>query len=77
MNIPPQKGAKSQGAGKLGALEHRYGTSKKLAQEATQVALQKATDKKMLNPGKTATGQPADTVEINPETRGSQAQNYT
>jgi len=73
MNIPPQKGAKSQGAGKLGALEHRYGTSKKLAQEATQVALQKATDQKMLNPGKTATGQPADTIKINPE-RGSQSQ---
>lgn len=66
MNIPPQKGAKSQGAGKLGALESRYGTSKKLAQEATQVALQKATEKK-LNPGKTSTGQPAEDVIINPD----------
>ena len=26
--IPPQKGAKSQGGGSLGALEHRYGSSK-------------------------------------------------
>lgn len=73
MNIPPQKGAKSQGSGKLGALESRYGTSKKLAQEATQVALQKATEKK-LNPGKTATGQPAEDVIINPDKLGMQQQ---
>jgi len=70
MNRPPQKGAKPQGAGKLGALEHRYGSSKKLAQEATQAALQKATDKKMLDPGKTATGQPADPVVLDPVTMG-------
>lgn len=74
MNRPPQKGAKSQGSGSLGALEHRYGSSKKLAQEATPVALQKATDKKMLNTGKTATGQPADQVLIDPVTMGMQSQ---
>lgn len=73
MNIPPQKGAKSQGAGKLGALESRYGTSKKLAQEATQVALQKATEKK-LNPGKTVTGQPAEDIIVNPDKLGMQQQ---
>lgn len=73
MNIPPQKGAKSQGAGKLGALESRYGTSKKLAQEATQIALQKATDKK-LNPGKTATGQIPDAIELYPQKMGMQNQ---
>jgi hypothetical protein len=68
--VPPQKGEKEKGAGSLGALEHRYGTSKKLAQEATPVALQKATDKKMLDPGKTATGQPADSIVLDPVTKG-------
>ena len=77
MNRPPQKGAKEQGSGSLGALEHRYGSSKKLAQEATAVALQKAPDKKMLNPGKTATGQPADQVLIDPITMGTQSQSIT
>ena len=72
--VPPQKGAPSQGSGKLGALETRYGTSKKLAQEATKVALQKATDQKSLNPGKTATGQPADQVLIDPVSIGTQSQ---
>ena len=72
--VPSQKGTKEQGSGSLGALEHRYGSSKKLAQEATKVALQKATDQKMLNPGKTATGQPADPIEVNPVKAGMQQQ---
>ncbi len=75
--IPPQKGAKSQGGGSLGALEHRYGSSKKLAQEATKVALQKATDQKILDPGKTATGQPADQIAIDPVTNSMQSQSIT
>jgi hypothetical protein len=75
--IPPQKGVKEQGAGSLGALEHRYGSSKKLAQEATKVALQKATDQKSLNPGKTATGQLADPVAIDPVTMGMQQSQTT
>ena len=73
--VPPQKGANERGAGTLGALEHRYGSSKKLAQEATQVALQKAADKKeMLNPGKTATGQQADEIVSNPDKLGMSGQ---
>lgn len=77
MSIPPQKGANEKGSGTLGTLEHRYGSSKKLAQEATKVALQKATDQKMLNPGKTATGQPADPIEIDPVKAGMQSQTYS
>lgn len=77
MNRPPQKGAKEKGTGTLGALEHRYGSSKKLAQEATQAALQKATDKKMLDPGKTSTGQPADPIELDPVKQGMQSQTYS
>jgi len=75
--VPSQKGTKEQGSGSLGALEHRYGSSKKLAQEATKVALQKATDQKMLNPGKTATGQLADPIELDPVKAGMQSQTYS
>jgi hypothetical protein len=48
--------------------------SQKIAKEDTKVALQKATDQKMLNPGKTATGQPADPVEVDPVKQGMQSQ---
>ena len=75
--VPSQKGANEKGSGTLGTLEHRYGSSKKLAQEATKVALQKATDQKMLNPGKTATGQPADPIELDPVKAGMQSQTYS
>jgi hypothetical protein len=71
-----KKVSKKKGNDKLGTLEHRYGSSKKLAQEATKVALQKATDQKMLNPGKTATGQPADPIELDPVKQGMQSQTY-
>ena len=77
MNRPPQKGANEKGAGTLGALEYRYGSSKKLAQEATKDALQKATNQKMLATGKTATGQPADPIEIDPAKQGMQSQTYS
>ena len=77
MNRPPQKGAKEQGSGSLGALEHRYGSSKKLAQEATKVALQKAADQKVQNPGLTMTKQPADPVELDPVKQGMQSQTYS
>jgi hypothetical protein len=77
MNRPPQKGAKEQGSGSLGALEHRYGSSKKLAQEATQVALQKAANKKMLNPGLTMTKQQADQIVLDPVTMGMQQSQTT
>ena len=77
MNRPPQKGSKEQGSGSLGALEHRYGSSKKLAQEATKVALQKAADQKMLDPGITMTKQKADVVELDPVKQGMQSQTYS
>ena len=72
--VPSQKGSKSQGAGSLGALEHRYGSSKKLAQEATPVALHKAADKKEVLTGKTATGQQADEIELYPTKLGMSGQ---
>lgn len=50
--------------------------SKKIAKEDTKVALQKATDQKMLNPGKTQTGQPADSVVQNPEVSSLTGQSY-
>ena len=50
--------------------------SKKIAKEDTKVALQKATDKKLINPGKTQTGQPADPVVQNPEVPGIVGQTY-
>lgn len=68
--------SKKKSEGAAGALEHRYGSSKKLAREATKDALQKVSDQKMLNPGKTATGQPADPVEIDPVKQGMQSQTY-
>ena len=77
MNRPPQKGSKEQGSGSLGTLEHRYGSSKKLAQEATKVALQKAADQKMLDPGITMTKQKADVVELDPVKQGMQSQTYS
>ena len=72
--VPPQKGANEKGAGTLGALEYRYGSSKKLAQEATPVALQKAADKKEVLTGKTATGQQADEIVSNPDKLGMSGQ---
>ena len=50
--------------------------SKKIAKEDTKVALQKATEKKQLNPGKTQTGQPADPVVQNPVVPGVVGQTY-
>lgn len=50
--------------------------SKKIAKEDTRVALQKATQKKMLNTGKTQTGQPADPVVQSPEVPGITGQTY-
>ena len=76
MSKPSKKGSKSKGAGKLGALENRYGSSKDLAQEATKDALQKVSDKKMLT-GKTATGQPADQIVLDPDKLGMQSQTYS
>ena len=75
--VPTQKGSKSRSGGTLGALEYRYGSSKKLAQEATQAALQKATNQKMLATGKTATGQPADPVVVDPVSNSMQQSQTT
>ena len=50
--------------------------AKEIAKQDTKAALQKAAEKKMQNPGKTATGQPADPVVQNPEVPGIIAQQY-
>ena len=49
---------------------------KEIAKQDTPKALKKAEEKKMLNPGKTATGQPADPVVQNPEVPGIISQTY-
>lgn len=73
-----QSGITSDGSRTLGALEkrHDYGVSRKLAQEDTKVALQKATDMKQ-QAAKTETGKPFLGVEIHPTKQGMQSQTYS
>lgn len=58
-----QMGTPEEGVKTLGAIEKRYGTTKKLAAEGSKTALAKV---KNMKANKTDTGRPADPVELDP-----------
>lgn len=59
-------GAPMGGSKTLGAIEHRYGTSKKLAEEGTKEALSKVKEMKQQKQSGTLTGKPAVPVVMDP-----------
>lgn len=69
-----QMGNPEEGSRTLGAIEKRYGTTKKLAAEGSKSALSKV---KNMKANKTDTGKPADPVELDPAKQGIQNTSLT